>query len=265
MSNEARAVATRVPREAARTSLAPSTSSVETSCSAATRFSSPLRQVAKRLVHASTVNVQRPMRSTRKAAYQRSLSKSYVIGVVAQSEAPGPRNNTRAARMSWPSFTTSAPTTTVSPTMRFTGWRPPSSVGVTHSMERCSSRRMSVRRSAWRGTTRSDGASQCARARSSACAQHPFRVRAFLLRQHLGNDWLRRDLHPANHIRISAEPDLAGRLVERHVANRVDAIGRNRHRFHPRLLSRIERLDLVRLDSRLGYPDVAAIVDGHSV
>src|SRR5919202_4021685 len=81
-----------------------------------------------RSVHASIRKHQWPHPSTAKTPRQRSFP-SGSIGTSRQRLAACGLNRIAAPRMSWPSRKTSALTSTVSPTVRLTGYRPQSTIG----------------------------------------------------------------------------------------------------------------------------------------
>src|SRR5262249_52612305 len=64
---------------------------------------------------------------------QRSLS-TYSIGTSRHSASAARRKRTKATRVSCPSLKMSALTSTLAPTSRLTGYRPPSTVGATFSI-----------------------------------------------------------------------------------------------------------------------------------
>ncbi len=111
---------------AAASSRAPSDSSPPRSaCAAATLRSTSTRQEARSSAQASTVQAQRPGRSTVKAPSQRTpftSASTWRSGEPADhSASPGPLQRTTARRTSWPSRKMSAPTSTVRPTVALDG------------------------------------------------------------------------------------------------------------------------------------------------
>ena len=102
---------------------------------ASTRRRSSSRHVAIGSTHATTRNSQRPHSVTSKSAANRSGS--VATGVISRSlhrRTPRRRYRTAAPTTSWPWVKATAVACTTSPTLRFTGWRPQPTVGVTSSI-----------------------------------------------------------------------------------------------------------------------------------